>query len=298
MKKCSKCGVEFPATSEYYNTRKDSADGYRNDCKKCKSERCKQYSELNKGAIVEQRKRYYQENKEEIKDRVSNYYQLNKESRAKYASQYRQENRESISARDALYYRENKEAIIEWNKRYNQDHKDERMEYSKKYREINMACLLEKKRLYYHKNKEHCSSRMKAYYKSNKVKLAICSKQYRKEHIEDRNVSNQRRKAKIRGLPHTLTLKQWTDAKACFSNKCAFCGKDKPLTQEHFLAVKHKGGYTKDNIIPSCQSCNSSKWAHSCLDWYPKQPFYSKEREKAILAYLGYKNGIQQLALL
>jgi hypothetical protein len=53
-----------------------------------------------------------------------------------------------------------------------------------------------------------------------------------------------------------------------------------------------------DNIIPSCMKCNISKNNSDFFIWYPKQPSYSKSREKKILKYLGYKDKIQQLSLI
>jgi hypothetical protein len=37
LKKCNKCGKELPLTSQYFETRKESKDGYRNDCKECRN---------------------------------------------------------------------------------------------------------------------------------------------------------------------------------------------------------------------------------------------------------------------
>lgn len=43
-KVCNKCGLELPITKEFFNTRKGSTDGFRNDCKKCHSEKSRVYN--------------------------------------------------------------------------------------------------------------------------------------------------------------------------------------------------------------------------------------------------------------
>lgn len=95
-----------------------------------------------------------------------------------------------------------------------------------------------------------------------------------------------------------LSESQWNRALESFNNTCAYCGaRDKRLQQEHFIPLSKGGEYTVNNIIPACSKCNRSKYNYSFFEWYPKQEFYSKEREKKILDYLNYNGEVQQLAL-
>ena len=57
MKKCSKCNIE-KELSEFYR-RKDSKDGYRNECKICKNEISKKYSIENYEKVFNIKKKYY-----------------------------------------------------------------------------------------------------------------------------------------------------------------------------------------------------------------------------------------------
>ena len=111
------------------------------------------------------------------------------------------------------------------------------------------------------------------------------------------NLRDQKKKLKKRQLAATLTLNQWEDIKNYFNNKCAYCGENTKLTQDHFTPISKGGEYTHNNIIPACGSCNSSKRNREFIEWYPKQKFYSKKREKAILKFLNYKGEVQQLAI-
>lgn len=63
------------------------------------------------------------------------------------------------------------------------------------------------------------------------------------------------------------TDEDWQKALAYFDNKCAYCGSTEDLEQEHFVPVRFGGGYTKDNIVPSCKDCNSHKQGQDPFKW-------------------------------
>ena len=215
------------------------------------------------------------------------------------------------------WYIENRAWIVERRKKYREVHKEDKSEYDKKYQEKNKDRIVMRRKEYYKDNKVEIHKKHKEYwikyYKENKEKILRNGKKYRNDNPEymkmvikkwaqknsDRvNVKTNRRRAKIRLLPNSLTVEQWNEVKIYFHNECCYCGKEQPLEQEHLIPISRGGEYTLNNIIASCRSCNASKSDKLIYDWYPNQPFYSKEREKAILTYLGYKNGIQQLALM
>ena len=209
-KACTKCKVEYPATSEYWHRKKDSKDGFNTQCKVCRNEQNKQWYEDNREQKKDYLRVYYQDNKEKIKDYNRAYYQDNKEQLDDYSRAYRQDN---------------KERVRKWRRR-----------------------------------------------------------------------SKQIRKAKKHKLPHTFTTQEWEETKQIFNNSCAYCGMTKEehrqeynqiLHQDHFIPLSKGGGYTKENIIPACRSCNASKKDTDFEEWYPQQEYYSKEREQKILDYMG-----------
>jgi uncharacterized Zn-finger protein len=112
-------------------------------------------------------------------------------------------------------------------------------------------------------------------------------------------IHHKRREETQKGIVF-LNTGQWSKARKYFKYKCAYCGKhSENIELEHFKPFIKGGKFTKDNIIPACKSCNSSKRDKDFFEWYPKQPFYSKAREKKILNYLGYsKSKEQQLKLI
>jgi len=166
---------------------------------------------------------------------------------------------------------------------YHKQHRIENKERDKQWSESNREEVLQYKKKYRQKHKEDIKEKNKQWFSENKGK----------------NISyRQKRKALKCQLSNTLTIQQWKNIKLSFNNCCAYCGKELPLAQEHFIALSKGGEYTQNNIITSCKSCNSSKSNKDFFTWYSKYKYYSKKREKAILKFLGYENGEQQLKII
>ena len=73
-----------------------------------------------------------------------------------------------------------------------------------------------------------------------------------------------------------------------WNNCCAYCGvhMGRSATLDH-VHPKIKGGHTiKQNMIPACFACNTSKSAHDFLEWYRDQPFWEPHREDAIIRWI------------
>lgn len=83
-----------------------------------------------------------------------------------------------------------------------------------------------------------------------------------------------RREHRLKELPSTLTHKQWNDVLDHFGHKCAYCGKNGGvLHQEHFIPAVKGGGYTADNILPSCPDCNQAKFTALPEEWLPPEKY-------------------------
>jgi hypothetical protein len=97
-KKCTTCGVEKPATPEFYHRDKGKKGGLRHDCKEC----VKLYHEKNKEKKKEYDKLYYENNKEKIKEREKLYRENNKEKKKEYNKLYRENNKEKINEHNKI----------------------------------------------------------------------------------------------------------------------------------------------------------------------------------------------------
>lgn len=71
-------------------------------------------------------------------------------------------------------------------------------------------------------------------------------------------VEAQRRRARYLGAQATLTLTDWFATLDYFEWRCAYC-RSKPFqVLLHFVPLP-EGGTTRDNCIPVCYSCRSSR---------------------------------------
>lgn len=296
VKTCKKCGDVLTES----NTRvaKSNKDGVNKLCRKCLSIRAKQHYEKNKERIVEKQKRYYEINKERVLEYHNEYYELNKEAILKRQKEYAITNKDVIIERMHKYYEENKVIIKEKQKAYCEENKVRITKYKKQYVKLNKCRLEEQGRKYCNEHPSEVKGYNEKYRRENKSKIAIRSKKYRQSNKDKTNVITQRYRAKKRLLDSTLTVTQWEEIKLNFDNRCAYCGNELPLAQEHFIPLSRGGEYTHNNIIPACRSCNASKNNKPFEIWYPTFKYYSKKRESFIFKFLGYKNGIQQLALM
>lgn len=100
---------------------------------------------------------------------------------------------------------------------------------------------------------------------------------------------------------HKITKHEWDICLEYFKYKCAYCGMSQDDAKEkydnylHKEHVQHDGLNDISNCIPSCKSCNSSKWIFSLAEWYNEQnPVYMKSRLNRINKWLkDYKKYIE-----
>lgn len=184
-----------------------------------------------------------------------------KECRNNYLKQHYQENIVQIKKREKRHYEENKERLRDYGKKQ-----------SKKYRERNGKQIRQNKKIYYEQNKEKELNRGRQWRKANPVK--------------NRRIAQRRRSRKAM-LPATLTVEDYAETLATFNNACAYCGVtddqlSTSLQQEHVIPLSKGGGYTKENIIPACASCNLSKGTRNMETWYKDQEAFTAQRLKMI----------------
>jgi 5-methylcytosine-specific restriction endonuclease McrA len=84
---------------------------------------------------------------------------------------------------------------------------------------------------------------------------------------EAKRIYQEKRRQKKLTLDDTLTNKQWVFALDFFGHRCAYCGSNNSLEEEHIVPVSKDGAREASNIIPACSSCNSSKRDKDLSDW-------------------------------
>lgn len=119
-KVCSVCGIEYPATLEYFNKEKHGKYGLRSKCRECRSAEKKQYYETHKEKTSINRKLYYELHKEQEKEAMKLYRVKNKEYLNEMARLYQINNKE-----ERKQYRERKkEYFKEKHKQYKLNNPD------------------------------------------------------------------------------------------------------------------------------------------------------------------------------
>src|SRR5690348_14403669 len=71
-------------------------------------------------------------------------------------------------------------------------------------------------------------------------------------------IESQRRRARCLGAQATLTLADWFATLDYFDWRCAYCRKKPFQVLFHFTPLP-EGGTTRENCIPVCYSCRSSR---------------------------------------
>ena len=181
--------------------------------------------------------------------------------------------KERILKQHKDYYEENKEKYLSDCKRYRDSHREERKEYFAQYYIDNAEHLKQKNRDHFQNLTEE--QRQDVYAKAN-------ARRKNEQHRAYMRDKRQYRKALVDNLPSDFTKEQWLFVVQFFGNTCAYCGKKKKLTQEHIIPVSRGGGYTKNNIIPCCGSCNSSKQDRELVEWFKSKDYFSEERLEKI----------------
>lgn len=78
-----------------------------------------------------------------------------------------------------------------------------------------------------------------------------------------------------------------------FGGRCCYCGakegrsKDSRFDKEHFVPLSRGGKTVRHNIGPSCRKCNRGRGNTKLFEWYVAQPFYSRERARKIIEWVG-----------
>ena len=81
----------------------------------------------------------------------------------------------------------------------------------------------------------------------------------------------------------------WVNCVIFFGGTCCYCGatprKGKRLTRDHLQSIRQGGRTTPHNIVPACESCNTSKGPKEWREWFMAQSFFSQERMNRIFQW-------------
>ena len=216
------------------------------------NERYRQYRKENK----EKLKKDYENNKDEILEKQKEYYEKNKKEISERTKQYREQNKEKLKARKAKYREENREILRDKDRKYRAANKEKRAEQSARSREKNRENTRKKDRERYQLNKEQLRERSNHYYHTHKEKFSEYNKKY--QQTPNGRYQTYKSRAKRKGWDFGYTLEDFHNM---FDNTtCHYCG-DK-IVGIGIDRLDNKLGYTKENTVPCCTTCNNMKYIY------------------------------------
>lgn len=148
----------------------------------------------------------------------------------------------------------------------------------------------------YQQNRPYCITCLRIIVKNNQKRWAdknknkIHTKNIKYKQINQKKCNELNKgywKKIFKNTKRPITNKQWVRCKDFFENKCAYCDSNIDITKDLFIPSALGGSYEKNNIVPACNSCNSSKKDKQIMEWYPFQKFYSEFKLAKIYKYLG-----------
>ena len=258
LKRCTKCGTECPRTSEYFPPRKDTRDKLGSWCRKCVSAQNAARLKVRRPTPEFKEKRRKQDATPKAIATRRRYYNEHYKT-----PEYLATRRERSKDPDTVSKRRERAARPEIRERQREHDR----EYGKTYRQT-------------------------AKYKATRKDINTRRKQDPKFQALIK-VAYQKRQARKRQLPDTLTTEQWQSAVDYFNGCCAVCGRQlKDLFGTHTVSVDHWipltnpqcPGTTVDNCIPLCHGefgCNGSKNNHDPVEWLESK--FGKRKAKQIL---------------
>lgn len=154
--------------------------------------------------------------------------------------------RETTRERRAKHYQANKERLLARQLAYAIAHRDAEAARARAWREANPEKVYELNQDYYWNNAE----RLRAY-----------AVDYARNHPEQTQARNRRRKAVERAATGNVTATEWAAIVEAYNGACVYCGATERLTQDHVVPLAAGGTHSPDNVVPACLSCNCSKGA-------------------------------------
>lgn len=123
---CTKCGVEYPATTDYFGKQKNGKYGVRADCKTCANAKNRAYREANPETAIAWR----DANRERINAQNREWKRVNAERHAEINKAYYAENREHHNAVVRDWYQVNRERVFLLHKAWHKENPEKSRQYN------------------------------------------------------------------------------------------------------------------------------------------------------------------------
>lgn len=177
---------------------------------------------------------------------------------------------------------------------YVKANKESLREYKQSWYLSNKERVLEMRRKRYRENKEEHKYRQQRWYEENKDQVRDYKREWKSKNRLRTRLNEQRREARKKELPDTLTLEQKERILQVFNGSCALSGIKETIQFDHVIPLNiGHGGTTEQNIIPLAATLNSSKYDNNLFTWFDrnKERFNLKdEKFNRLIEYLADVN--------
>lgn len=180
--------------------------------------------------------------------------EANRDRTQKSGAAWRESHQEQRSAVRHVYYEANRASVAAKNAEWQRRNPDSAKRRSADWRKRNPAKSSESTRTWREANRDRVRRSSKLWTDRNRELTVIYSAA---------------RRARRAGTDtRTVTASDWTRLIARYSGSCAYCGcKPERLTQDHIVPLIRGGRHAIGNLLPACQSCNSSKATKLLIEW-------------------------------
>lgn len=261
FKRCTKCGQEFLATTEFFPKHKQSVSGLDSWCRICHRNCHRERRKIPEIAIKEREEAKLRARKRRANPDIRKVN--NQKRREKYANDpdYAELLRERKRQRRTNPEIREQERLAAQIRRLSPEVRERDRQNSRE-------------RL----NNPLAQIKIKEYQQSDRYRLI-------------QRLAGQKRRAKKKALVNDLTEQDWLTSLEYFNGCCAVCGRQlidlfrthKPAA-DHWIPLSKGGGTTRTNIIPLCHGkdgCNNSKHDRLPDEWLIS--VYGKRKAKQIL---------------
>ena len=240
MKRCSKCGREYPSTVEHFPPRKSATSGLSSWCRPCHRAASTQWAATHP------------------------------EQRRGSTRRWRLAHLERKRAAVQQWDRSHPERRREIGRRWELEHREGRRVATRRWKAAHPEQNRGASRRYYEAHREQVQASSRRWRAAHPGRAQTSHRHWRADHPETVRAQRAQRRAGIAGS--RVSAQEWTDRIGEFQGLCAYCARPAKMSMEHITPLSRGGPHTIDNVVPACQRCNCSKNGRTLLEWLIARP--------------------------
>lgn len=253
QKLCKRCGVEKPATEEYFKTSRHG--NLSSPCRDCYREIKAEWRANNPDKVKKHKKESHERNRDKDNARTKKWADENRERVQELNRQYRLDHLEERRAYEAQWQRDNPDKVKARNKRYAERHpekvRNSRRLTKQKYAHSPHGRLIIKTRRERNRDKTNSQHR------------------YRYAHVpgvKEKHLAKAHNRRMADGHFTPSDIRALYDEQ---EGRCAYCGisTHDDYHVDHLVPLKRGGTHDPENLRISCPTCNMSKGAKLLSEW-------------------------------